>query len=121
MAFSDPQTFNNGSALSLPRVSLALDSGRFQTATGLEVLKVEHAYRASRIRRTVRFDQQKVVSDPLVPASNVRASMSAYIVVDVPNGWGYTSTETVAAISGLCAWLTATSNANATKFVGGEV
>lgn len=118
MAFSDPQSVTIGSAISLPRTGSGIDSGVFSAADSNTVLTVSHQ-RGKRVRRTARIRYDKVVADPIVTGTNLRVSAGVYIVLDVPSV-GFTTAEQVQIITALTTWLTATSNANATKMVGGE-
>jgi hypothetical protein len=118
MAFSDPQSVTIGSAISLPRTGQAIDSGVFSAADGTTVLNISHS-RGKRVRRTARVRYDKIVADPIVTGTNLRISATAYIVLDVPVN-GFTTAEQVQIITGLTTWLTASTNANATKLVGGE-
>lgn len=118
MGFSDPQSVTiSGSTISLPRTSSGTNSGAFTSADTTVRLLVSHTY-GKRFRRTVRLEHAKIAPDPLT-ANNVRYSMTAYIVFDVPTV-GYTVAEAQAVIAGLTAWLTASSGANTAKVLGGE-
>lgn len=118
LAFSDPQTVTIGSAISLPRTGQGVSTGNFTASDGNTKLTVSHAY-GKRNRRQVRVDAAKVAPDPLISSTNIKYSMSAYLVVDVPPT-GYTVAEAKQVVDGLVAWLTATSGANVTKLLGGE-
>lgn len=118
MGFSDPQSVTIGSAISLPRTGQGVDSGTFTKDDGTASLVVSHV-NGRRRRHTVRVNFAKVAADPLVTGTNLRLSASAYLTIDVPVN-GFTVAEQLQIITGLCTWLTATSNANATKLVGGE-
>lgn len=118
MAYSDPQSVTIGSILSLPRTGQGVSTGNFTTADGIAKLTVSHAY-GKRTRRQVRIDVSKVAPDPLVSSMNIKHSMSAYLVVDVPIT-GYTVAEAKQVVDGLVAWLSATTGANTTKLLGGE-
>jgi len=118
MAYSDPQSVTIGTAQSLPRTGQAIGSGQFTKDDGTVQLVVSHAV-GRRMRRTARINFSKVVADPIVTGTNLRVSASAYIVLDVPPN-GFTPAEQVQIITGLTTWLTASTNANATKLVGGE-
>lgn len=112
---TDPQTINS---VSLPRTGAGPSSGTFQSADGTAVFSVAHQY-GKRTRRTVRYQVSKVSSDPLVPSTNTRSSMTVYLVVDTPVN-GYTSAEAKAVVDAFSAWLTASTGANVTKVLGGE-
>lgn len=119
MAFSDPQTFN---ALTLPRTGFsdnANSPSTFTTADGTSKLTIQHNY-GKRTRRTIRIDFSKIAADPLVSAQNIKYSMSAYLVVDLPIT-GFTPAEAKVQVDALTAYLTATTGARVTQLLGGEV
>lgn len=117
---ADPQSVTiSGTAISLPRTSSAKDSGEFRSADGVAVESVSHQYGAKRTRHLFRLDHNKIAPDPLISSTNIKYSMSAYIVVDVPVT-GYTVAEQKAVIDGLLAQLSATSGALITRVLGGE-
>jgi hypothetical protein len=119
--FTDPQSVTIGSALSLPRVGISGNSGSFLKDDGTAGLSVAHSTsKSNRRRSTVRVDFSKIAADPLLTGTNLRLSASVYIVLDRPIN-GFTVAEQVQIITGLTTWLTASTNANATKFAGSEV
>lgn len=119
MAYADPQTVTiNAIANTLPRVSSGVNAGGFSKDDGTVKLSVSHQY-SKRTRRTLRLDFSKVAPDPLVSSTNIRYSMSAYIVVDVPTT-GFTIAETKQIVDGLTLYLTASSGARVTQLLGGE-
>lgn len=118
MAFSDPQSVTIGSAISLPRTGQGIDTGAFTSADGTTALIVS-SQKGKRVRRTARVNFAKIVADPITTGTNLRVSASCYIVLDVPVN-GFTTAEQVQLLTGLTTWLTASTNANATKLVGGE-
>jgi hypothetical protein len=118
MAFADPQTFNS---LTLPRTGFSnngADPSVFNTADGTTKLTINHNY-GKRTRRTIRLDFSKIAADPLVSAQNIKYSMAAYLVVDVPVT-GFTVAEAKAQIDALTAYLTASTGARVTQLLGGE-
>jgi hypothetical protein len=117
---ADPQsiTIAPASALSLPRVSSGVDSGRFSSADNSVVETISSSY-GKRTRRTWRVVHSKVVPDPLFPAQNVPYSMTFYVVADVPRV-GYTVAEQKAVVDGFISQLNASSGLLITKFLGGE-
>lgn len=120
MSFADPQSVTIvGGAVSLPRISSGENKGTFQSADGLTKLSVAHSYGSQRTRRTIRLDLSKIAADPFEATVNNRYSMSAYVVVDLPNV-GYTTADVVTNSAGLLAYLTATTNARLTQLMGGE-
>nr|QDH89484.1 MAG: hypothetical protein H4Bulk461134_000002 [Leviviridae sp.] len=118
MAYADPQSVTIGTAQSLARTGSAIDAGTFSKDDGTVQLTISHS-RGKRIRRTARINYSKVAADPLITGTNLRLSSSVYVVIDVPVN-GFTVAEQVQIITGLTTWLTASTNANATKLVGGE-
>jgi len=119
MAFADPQSVTiNGTATSLPRVSSGPNAGSFSTADQSTKLSVSHTY-GKRTRHLIRLDNSKTAADPLLAGVNVQASMSAYLVVDVPKT-GYTIADQAAIVNALTAYLTASTNARTTQLLGGE-
>lgn len=119
--YSDPQSVTIGTAQSLARTGISGNSGSFTKDDGTVALTVSHSKsKANRVRSTARIDFSKIVADPLVTGTNLRLSSSVYIVLDKPVN-GFTVAEQVQLITGLTTWLTASTNANATKLGGGEV
>lgn len=119
MAFADPQSVTiNAVAQSLARTSSGVNSGTFTKDDGNVKLTVSHTY-AKRTRRVLRLDHSKIAADPLISAQNIKYSMSAYLVVDLPVT-GYTVAEAKQVIDGLTAYLTASSGAKVTQLLGGE-
>jgi len=119
MAFADPQSVTiNAVAQSLPRISSGTNAGVFQKDDTTVKLSVSHTYGA-RNRRLLRLDHSKIAADPLVASTNVRLSMSAYLVVDVP-ATGYTVAEAKQVVDALVAYLAASSGARVTQLLGGE-
>lgn len=119
MAFADPQTITiNAVAHSLPRTSSGTNNGVFTSNDGSVQLSVSHAY-GKRTRRALRTTHSKVAPDPLISNQNIKHSMSATLVVDVPPT-GYTVTEAKQVLDGFIAALSATSGSKLTQLLGGE-
>lgn len=119
MAFSDPQTVTvNAVAQTLPRVSSGVGTGSFSKDDGNVTLTVSHA-RGKRIRRSIRLDHSKIAPDPLISAQNIKFSMSAYLVVDVPVT-GYTVAEAKQIVDALTGYLSASLGVRTTQLLGGE-
>ncbi len=120
MSFSDPQSVTiNAVANSLPRVSSGVRSGMFTKDDGNVSLEISHQPTKGRNRRTARLDFRKVAADPLSTGFNKEYSMSAYLVVNVPEV-GFTIAEQKQIVDGLTAYLTASSGARVTQLLGGE-
>lgn len=119
MAFADPQSVTiNAVATSLPRVSTGVNQSKYVSNDGLVEMTVSHAY-GRRNRRLIRIDHSKTAPDPLISSQNIKHSMSAHLVVDVPTT-GYTVTEAKQIVDALTGYLTASSGAQVTKLLGGE-
>jgi len=118
MAFADPISINDGTAHTLARSGFTANGGSFRSADGLFNVTISHSY-GKRNRTVARLDVTKIAADPLLAGVNVQASMSAYLVIDAPST-GFSTTEQVAEAAALTTWLTAGTNANLIKLVGGE-
>jgi hypothetical protein len=119
VAFTDPQTVTiSGTPISLPRTSSLKDGAEYTSADGLVKLTASHAY-GRRNRRVLRLDHSKVSADPYLPATNVKVSMSNYMVFDIPVA-GYTSAEALAVYQGFKTQFTASTDALITKLLQGE-
>lgn len=117
--FSDPQSVTiNAVANSLPRTSSGVNQGAFTKDDATVKLSISHTY-AKRTRRMARLDFSKIAADPLISAQNIKYSMSAYLVVDVPVT-GFTVAEAKQIVDALTLWLTTSTGANTTKLLGGE-
>jgi hypothetical protein len=116
---ADPQSLTiNAIANSLPAVSRGVNQSSYRKDDGNVQLSISHTY-ASRTRRLARVDFSKIAADPLISANNIKYSMSAYLVVDIPVT-GFTVAEAKYVVDSLTKWLTDTSGANTTKLLGGE-
>lgn len=120
MAYADPQSVTiSGSAVSLPRISSGTNQGKFASADGLTTLTVQHSAGNKRNRHFIRLDNAKIAADPLLAGVNVKASTSAYLVVDVPET-GYTIAEAKAVVDAFLAYLTASTGAKISQLLGSE-
>lgn len=119
MAFSDPQSITvSGNAKSLARTGSGNGTGVFQTSDGVYTLSISNTY-GKRNRRTARLTSKGFSTDPLTPSNNVPVSGSFYVVADFPvQGISVADQEGLAAA--LAVWLTASTNANLKKLLGGE-
>ncbi len=119
MAYPDPQSVTiSGATTPLPNVSREGSTAEYRSADGAVKLSIQHTG-TKRFRRTARITTTKITADPLVVSQNVRLSASVYVVLDVPVD-GFTAAEQTALVAGLATWLTASTNANALRLVGGE-
>lgn len=120
MAFADPQSVTiSGTAISVARTGMDKNAGSFASADGLTKMSVAHQ-NGKRNRRTIRLDSSKIAADPLLAGVNVKASMSAYLVVDTPLT-GYTNAEAKAVVDALVAYLAANTGSKVTQLLGDEI
>jgi hypothetical protein len=119
MAFADPQSVTvNSVAQSMPRTGSGNGTGTFTEADGTNSLTISHSY-GKRTRRTIRFNDKKIATNPYDTTLNQDVSCSVYLVVDAPIQ-GYTLTELGYVVDGFLAYLSASSYAKVTQFLGGE-
>ncbi|DAD52134.1 coat protein [ssRNA phage Gephyllon.1_8] len=119
MAFSDPQSVTiSAVAIPLPRISSGTNSGGFQSNDGNTQISISHTY-GKRTRRVLKLTTSKIAADPLISSTNIKYSMSTYLVVDTPVT-GYTVTEAKQVIDALVAYLAASTGAKVTQLLGGE-
>jgi hypothetical protein len=119
MAFTDPQAVTiSGSAKSLARTGSGVGVGSFGTNDGAQTMEVRHSY-GKRVRRTIGLVDKKYSTDPARPDQNIPVSATVRLVVDVPPQ-GYTAADVEAILVGFMANLTAGTNANIKKLLGGE-
>ncbi len=120
MAFSDPQSLTiNSVATSLPRTAFGTNTGAFTSPDGTTKLTISHQ-NGKRNRHVARVDASKIAADPFVASVSQKVSMSAYVVVDVPAN-GYSQAEQKQIVDALTAYLTASTGANVTRILGGEI
>lgn len=119
MALPDPLSVTIGATtVSLPRVSSSMNEGEFRSNDNNVKESISHSY-GNRTRRMFRIDHSKIVPDPLISTQNNLASMSFYIVADVPKT-GYTVAEQKEVIDGFLSQLQASTGVLITRFLGGE-
>jgi hypothetical protein len=119
MAFSDPQSVTvSGSAISLPRTGSGVGAGTFGSNDGALSMDVRHTS-GKRTRRTIGLVSKKYAEDPARPEQNIPVSATVRLTVDVPPQ-GYTPADVEAILVGFFANLTASTNANIKKLLGGE-
>lgn len=115
---ADPQSITiDGDAITLPRVLTGTREGKFETFNA--GISVETTAKNSRIRTVARFDQTKVTADPLVSTTNVVVNDSIALTINRPAS-GFSDDEVLKQVVGFIAWLTAGTNANLKKVIGGE-
>lgn len=118
--FADPQSVTiNAVANSLPRVASGTNSGSFSKDDQTVQLAASHTIGKSRTRHLIRLDHNQIAADPLAAGINVKATMAAYLVIDVP-ATGYSLATQKQVVDGLTLFLTTSSGANVTKLLGGE-
>lgn len=117
--FSDPLSITVGASThSLPRTGSGMGTGSFTTPDGTLAIDVTHQ-QGRRRRSTIRLSSNKISSDPLIPSQNSRSSASVYLVANTPLN-GYSAVEIQDLVKALVAYLSSSTYAPVTKFVGGE-
>lgn len=103
---SDPQSVTiNGTAISMPRISVGNLNTKYSSADGGTQLRVSHTV-TNRERSMVRLDLSKIGADPLQSTISRTYSASVWLVIDRPvNGAGYTDTELQQAVAGFLTYL----------------
>lgn len=120
MAFADPQSVTiSGTPTSLARTGSGIGAGTFGSNDGAIALDIRHSYGKARNRRTIGFAHKKYAADPLRPTDNKPVNAGIRLVVDEPIQ-GYTPAELEALVVGFVTSLTAGTNANLKKLLGGE-
>jgi len=121
MAFTDPQTVTfNAVATPLPRTSFAVNSGEFTKDDGLLKLSVNHTASKGKVRHFMSLTHSKIAADPLQASINVRLQSRGFLVMETPP-YGYTVAEAKQVVDALTGYLTASSGARATQWLGGEI
>lgn len=121
MAFGNTQTITiDDTELTLERVFTGSTTGLFKSSDSATSIEVTPAVsRDGRQHRVARLRQKKTTTDPLVGSTNVRVEDFMSLNVNRPSD-GYTDAEILKQATGFIAWLTANSNANLIKLIGGE-
>jgi hypothetical protein len=119
MSFADPQSVNPGSgAVSLARTGSGISSGAFGSNDGTLTMDIQHS-NGKRIRRTAGVTLKKYSSDPTISGRSIPVSATVRIVIDQPLE-GFSVAELTTLVTGLIGNLTASSNGNVVKLLGGE-
>jgi len=116
---TEPQSVTTDAAHSLPRVGTSANSGEFRNSTDGYDLVITHEYSPSRQRHVVWLEQEKIVTDPLFSTQNKRVIARATLTVSAPQS-GFTQTQLKELAKGLIGNLSASSDANLIKIIGGE-
>lgn len=119
MAFNDPQSITiNAVARSLPRFLNGTQVGQFNSADGVTQLTIDPKGTRTRRSNKVSIRENVNVTDPVTGLTKVE-SHSFTIISNRPlTGVSDVVAEQLAA--GVIAWLTASTNANLKKVLGGE-
>jgi len=118
--FSDPQSLTiNAVATSIPKTSVNGSSSVYTSADGNVTMTISHN-RDKRLRSVIRVEQKKVAADPLLADRNVPTNQTIYLVRNAPLNGLFSNTEQKYLLDALTLFLTASSGANAVKFIAGE-
>lgn len=116
---TEPQSVTTDAAHSLPRVGMNSSSGEFANAADGYDFVITHDYSASRQRHVVWLEQAKIVTDPLFSTQNKQVVARATLTISAPKS-GFTTTQLKELAKGLIGNLTASTDANLVKIIGGE-
>lgn len=116
MAFADPQTITvNAVAKNMDRIRSEGLRSEYATPTLDYKMTISHQTSKKRVRRMVRVDNRKVVTDPLTTVSDYE-NLGCYFVIDEPE-YGFDDTEIDYIVQALKAWM---STANVLKVLGSQ-
>jgi len=116
--FADPQSVTYATvAKSLPAIGRTAELSEYKlNDTGVIYdLTLSHQFKA-RNRAVARLRRDAFATDPIKPAQNILASMTATFTLDFPVS-GYTAADAQALGNALVAWLT---SGNILKLANGE-
>lgn len=117
--FADPQSITYATvAKSLVRTGSSADASNYKLNDSGVVynLALSHQFKPRRTRAVARLQRDSFSSDPLTPANNVLASMTATLTMDFPTT-GLTAADAQSLANALVAWAT---SANILKLANGE-
>lgn len=121
MALGDPVVLTiNGTATNFPNTGKSMSGSEYRTSDGTKSLQVAHTYKKARVRSLFRLNDTRTTADPLVPATNVQASASIYLVIDRPSAVGYTAADVKYLVDAIVDYLDASTGAAVTKLLNGE-
>lgn len=121
MAFPDPQSLTVGTtpgAVSCARTGSSDNAGAFTSSDLQYQLKVRHTP-GPRYRHNAQFRTDQIVSNPLVPDQNMSVYATVDFTVSAPRN-GLSTDQVVELAAALADWLTASTNANLVRLIGGE-
>lgn len=116
--FSDPQSITYATvAKSLPAIGRSADESVYRTNDSgvIYTMKLGRQFK-KRNRVVARLQRDSFASDPVVPAQNILASMTATFTIDYPTV-GLTTADAQTLAKALVDWL---SDANILKLANGE-
>lgn len=117
--FADPQSVTYATvAKSLAATGRGTDSSQYKLndAGTVYQLSLSHQFKPQRTRAVARLQRDAFAADPLVPAQNLLASMTATLTIDFPTT-GLTAADAQNLGNCLIAWA---SSANLLKILNGE-
>lgn len=124
--FADPisATFLTADgAKSCARVSIKDTSSVYRSADGKNTVRISHQDSKGRRRSLVRFENFTGVYTDSLTGSSVKPGTHAYLVIDAPSKQLYADSAdaTGDVVKYLISWLSASTNANLIKVLGGEI
>lgn len=104
MALADPQSITiNGAAIPLARVFTGSEQGKFVAADGLTTVTVDPTSSSKTKRNSLRINQKKVTTDPLVSTTNVVKGITITLNVTRDHD-GYSDADAKKSLAGFLTW-----------------
>jgi hypothetical protein len=120
--FTDPMSITvNAVAQTLNRVSTGANRALFRKDDGLYRAEIAHSYGRTHAQRIIRLDRTTLVGDPFTTGNFLNADEAVWLVTKTPTGGLVTNTTQKQLVDGFLAYLTASSGANITKLLAGEI
>jgi hypothetical protein len=120
--FTDPMSVTvNAVAQTLNRVGTGANSSSYRTDNGLYRATISHSYGKSSAQRLIRLNRTTLVGDPLTTGNFLNADESIWLVSKTPTGGLVNNATQKQLVDGFLAYMSASSGANVTKLLAGEI
>lgn len=115
---ADPQNITTSAGAKVAsRTLTGTDRGRFISPDQSTVVEVQTSF-GKRIRTVAKVTEAKVFQDPLTNAPS-RVEEVVQLTINRPQD-GFSEEDVLATVKGFFGWLTASTDANLKKIIGGE-